>query len=170
MDECYASDMRTIQPIPNKEMKKQVNHRSNSCREVTLGADLWTDGLICAFEFVRVHQKVQTAQKVAREVVKKQPSSHDQNSIKNNLCETSHDQNSPSPQAISGRSLCEPISGMESRDGDNGMLDDHNSNQDYHSGYFHGRESLPRCFWMPIGWFRISELVQTVKVDDGWDT
>lgn len=77
--ECYASDMMTVQPFPSKQMKKQLNHKNNSCRDVTLGRDLWTDGLICAFELVRGHRKVQTAQKVVREVVKKQASSYDQN-------------------------------------------------------------------------------------------
>ncbi|KAF3444985.1 hypothetical protein FNV43_RR14678 [Rhamnella rubrinervis] len=171
-DECYASDMMTIQPFPSNEMKKQVNHKNNSCRDVTLESGLWTHGLICAFELVRGHRKVHTAQKVAKEVVKKQVSSYDQNGSslqkinKDHLCESSHDQNSSSPQTITRNNLYESSSGLESRVGDKGVLD----NQDRHSGCFRGRESLPRLCWMPIGWVRIAELVQTVKVDDGWST
>ncbi|KAH7533730.1 hypothetical protein FEM48_Zijuj04G0162700 [Ziziphus jujuba var. spinosa] len=174
-------------------MKKQLNYKNNTCRDVTLGSDLWTDGLICAFEFVRGHRKVQTAQKVAREVVKKQPindqhnsshqkiyrnclsePSHDQHSSSppkiNRKClsESSHDQNSSLAAKVSGENPCESSSGLESRVADNGMLDNQNYNHDCHSVCSYGRESLPKSCWMPIGWARIFELVQTIKADDGW--
>lgn len=36
----------------SKGMKKQENHKNHFSRDVMLGSDLWTDGLICAFEFI----------------------------------------------------------------------------------------------------------------------
>lgn len=38
-------------------MKNQENHKQQLSRDVTLGSELWTDGLLCAFEFVRGQQK-----------------------------------------------------------------------------------------------------------------
>lgn len=92
-------------------MKKQDNHQSNSNRDVTLENDLWTHGLICAFEFVRGCKQIQTT------------------------------------QIGFGKNDCDP---------------------DHRSGPFHAKEGVSRSCWAPIGWSRITELVQTVQVDDGW--
>ncbi|KAF7815719.1 Two-pore potassium channel 3 [Senna tora] len=40
--------------------------------------------------------------------------------------------------------------------------------QDDESRHILGREGLPRNYWRPIGWARISELVQTVHTDADW--
>lgn len=119
------------------EMMEQDNQESDY-------NDLWTDELICAFELVHGYKKVKTAQQVAKEVVKKQ------------VCSSDH--NGWSSEKISENSLCELLQ-LEPDDSNNGRDCDHNC----HLGNFNSRGGLPRNCWMPIGWDRISELVQTVQ-------
>ncbi|KAL5582577.1 hypothetical protein UlMin_015019 [Ulmus minor] len=42
-------------------MKKQENQKNYSHRDTSLGSDLWTDGLICAFEFIQKQVPKQVA-------------------------------------------------------------------------------------------------------------
>ncbi|CAL2248747.1 unnamed protein product [Prunus armeniaca] len=130
-------------PVRNK-MKKQESQRGHS-NSTDANTDLWTHGLICAFEFVRGHKKVLSAPQFVNHVAKKQVSSPElSNSLhsrenRNNSCECKDDQ------------------------------EDNNHSPDSHSGHFRGKEGLPRNCWVPIGWDRISELVQTVQVDACWE-
>ncbi|KAH0983722.1 hypothetical protein GBA52_010899 [Prunus armeniaca] len=130
-------------PVRN-EMKKQESQRGHS-NSTDANTDLWTHGLICAFEFVRGHKKVLSAPQFVNHVAKKQVSSPElSNSLhsrenRNNSCECKDDQ------------------------------EDNNHSPDSHSGHFRGKEGLPRNCWVPIGWDRISELVQTVQVDACWE-
>lgn len=130
-------------------LKKQENHKNHFSRDVMLGGgDLWTDGLICAFEFVRSRKKTTKVQSKSGahhllvEMPEKQVSTYDPTDY--NL--------SKSP----------PIIDFEVSVKD--MLDDHNLKPG-------GREeALPRSYWVPIGWDRISELVRSVQVDAGcWE-
>lgn len=41
--------------VCNNGMKKPETQKIHLSRDSLLGGDLWTDGLICAFEFVRGH-------------------------------------------------------------------------------------------------------------------
>ena len=132
------------------EMKKQGNQRNHFSRDVMLGSDLWTDGLICAFEFVRGHRKTQLAQDVAN----KQVSS---SQIYNRV-----------PLNVNGKTYCKSSPQLESGIGDSDMVNEHTDSNGFHSGCYRGKEDFPRSYWIPIGWARISELVQKVQVDAGW--
>ncbi|KAI9176825.1 hypothetical protein LWI28_007606 [Acer negundo] len=130
-------------------LKKQENHKNHFSRDVMLGGgDLWTDGLICAFEFVRSRKKTTTVQSKSGahhllvEMPKKQVSTYDPTDY--NL--------SKSPPIIDSE--------VSVKD----MLDDYNHKPG-------GREeALPRSYWVPIGWDRISELVRSLQVDAGcWE-
>ncbi|KAJ0053031.1 hypothetical protein Pint_01419 [Pistacia integerrima] len=127
--------------------KQHENHKNHLSRDVVLGADLWTDGLICAFEFVRGRRKMV------------QP--------KNGSSQSSGLTNSSSPKVAHHLSKSSPVlqSGVTVKE----KLDEHNHNEDLHSENLSGREeNLPRSYWIPIGWARISQLVQTVQVDSDW--
>ncbi|XP_062026661.1 uncharacterized protein LOC133742948 [Rosa rugosa] len=144
-------------PVRNNMMNKlEDQKRHSNSSDVSPVSDLWTDGLICAFEFVRGHKKVLSAQYVVKDAANKQVSSPELNKSHysrknvNNSCESS-----PKRESGVGRNVKE-----EGR----------NCNQDSHSCRLCGREGLPKSCWVPIGWDRISELVQTVQVDDGWDS
>lgn len=132
------------------EMKKQGNQRNHFSRDVMLGSDLWTDGLICAFEFVRGHRKTQLAQDAAKKQVS---SSHIYNCV---------------PLNINGKNYCKSSPQLESGIGDSDMVNEHTDSNGFHSGCYRGKEDFPRSYWIPIGWARISELVQKVQGDAGW--
>ncbi|KAM5580045.1 hypothetical protein ABKV19_009670 [Rosa sericea] len=144
-------------PMRNSMMNKlEDQKRHSNSSDVSPVSYLWTDGLICAFEFVRGNKKVLSAKYVVRDAANKQVSSpelnksHHSRKNVNNSCESS-----PKRELGVGQNVKE-----EGR----------NCNQDPHSGHLCGREGLPKSCWVPIGWDRISELVQTVQVDDGWDS
>ncbi|BFG25644.1 hypothetical protein CerSpe_119170 [Prunus speciosa] len=125
-------------------MKKQESQRGHS-NITDANTDLWTHGLICAFEFVRGHKKVLSAPQFVNHVAKKQVSSPELNN-----CLHSRENRSNSCECKDDR-------------------EDNNHSPDSHSGHLHGKEGLPRNCWVPIGWDRISELVQTVQVDACWE-
>lgn len=140
----------------NNEMKKQENKRNHFSRDVTQWGDLWKDGLICAFEYVRGHRKIQLAQDGVKGAVEKQVSS---NELNNSV-----------PLKVNEKNFCKASPQLVSGVGDNDMIDDHSCSQDDHSGHFHEKEDFQRSYWKPIGWTRISELVQKVQVDADWSS
>lgn len=127
------------------EMKEWGNHKIHrSSRDNLQAGELWTDGLICAFEFIRGSQKIHSAAAV-REVAKKK--CFQGNQIKS--LERSPNRNSFRESSLQ----VEP-----------GAVD----LDDFHNNNYCGKEGLPRSYWKPIGWARISELVQDVHSDAGW--
>lgn len=132
--------------------KKQENHKNHFSRDVTPGGDLWTGGLICAFEFVQGHEKIQLAQDAIREVAKRQVSSNDLNNR----------------VPIKEEKFCKSSPPLKYGIGDTDTLDDHSYSRDNHSGHFHKKKDFPRSYWIPIGWARITELIQKVQVCAGW--
>ncbi|XP_068304329.1 uncharacterized protein [Pyrus communis] len=120
------------------ETKKQENQKAycNAIDDNPVN-DLWTNGIIYAFEFVRGHKKALSSPLVVKDVAKKQVSK----------------------KPVSSPPLA------NSRVGQNNV----ECNKDSHSGRFCAREGVPRNCWVPIGWDRISELVQTVQVDACWE-
>ncbi|CAN4117616.1 unnamed protein product [Withania somnifera] len=118
----------------NKGMKNQENHKQQLSRDVMLGSELWTDGLFCAFEFVRGQWKTngsRSSEHYAAREPKKPPL------LKRGASNSS-------PQCADR---------------------DHFYQQDYP---YNSREKSPSNYWIPIGWARISELLQTVHIDSGW--
>lgn len=145
--EAQAVNENNHSPSLSNEMKNQGNQkiRYSSKDNGFQGGELWTDGLICAFEFIR------RSVPAVREVRKKngfQDKSLGRKPSRNSFHE------SPFP--------------AEPGVGDLDDLDDHQCGKDYQSPYIPGKEGLPRSYWRPIGWTRITELVQAVHSDTGW--
>lgn len=131
--------------VCNNGMKKPETQKIHLSRDSLLGGDLWTDGLICAFEFVRGHKKM----------VKSKPGSKVEPSL--------------TPK-VNGFSLSKSSPVIESAIMIKDKFDEHDFSEDCHVGHLNGRENfLPRSYWIPIGWDRISQLVQSVQIDAGWN-
>ncbi|KAM7500634.1 hypothetical protein LguiA_025048 [Lonicera macranthoides] len=144
-------------------MKKPENHSNHSTKDAMPGSELWTNGLICAFELVRGHRKairpnsytkIQSALQIEGENKKKRVHSYRQIEA--------------SPQKANGNSLLEPTSLIKSWTHHIGSLGDSIGSQDSQADQSHTMERFEGSHWVPIGWARISELVQTVQVDAGW--
>ncbi|XP_030462989.2 uncharacterized protein LOC115682793 isoform X1 [Syzygium oleosum] len=114
--------------------------------------DLWTDGLVCAFELRPGRRrmchsqpgfKLQTAPRAGRLATKK--------------CESG----------------CRPNVASRGRDDGNSdrsfPVNRNDTLSDLDSGHCHAPEEFRVSHhWVPIGWVRIHELVQTVQADAGW--
>lgn len=138
----------------NNNPKKQGNRLQQSNSDIILGGELWTDGLICAFEFVRVRKKTIWPKSGSIEVSKKQtPGSIPGNSLPTQVYENNFLDSSPTKEP-----------GASEMD----TLDGNSYKQDYHLRCSQVRERSPGSYWVPIGWARITELVQIVQVDAGW--
>ncbi|KAL9681998.1 hypothetical protein QQ045_013791 [Rhodiola kirilowii] len=128
----------------NKKMKEENGKH-------VPGAGLWTNGLICAFEFVRGHKK--TIVEVNSESnIPLVPDSREKRDVSGCI----DDGNKFSkPSAVYGSD----VNMMPN-------LDSHGNDA------FRGQAKRRVCgsYWKPIGWCRISELIQTVCVEDNWDS
>ncbi|OAY25080.1 uncharacterized protein LOC110605161 [Manihot esculenta] len=137
----------------NNRMKKPDIHKSYPSRDVMPGSELWTDGLICAFEFVRGHgrKSVNSKSTMSRQIHSMQA---------NGIRESS------SPR-LDRNKLLESSSTCESR-GNQDAASQYKDSQIDQSGQYHAVEKLGDIHWVPIGWARISELVKMVQTDAGW--
>lgn len=124
------------------------------------GNQLWTDGLICAFEFIRVSKKSVAPKSISN------AKSSDAVNVKNLM--HSDGGTEPNSQRLPGNPLLEsePLIELESHQGSCFPID----NQKSASGRFRPIERCEGSRWVPIGWARISDLVQTVQVDAEWST
>ncbi|XP_019055540.1 PREDICTED: uncharacterized protein LOC104610702 isoform X2 [Nelumbo nucifera] len=143
------------------KMKKQENHKSYT-RDLLPGSDLWTDGLICAFEFVRGQRKTIRLKSVPKIQSAEKIDGEDPERPLSPRCAFTEAQNVNRNNSLDSGS----ISGF----GASGSipLDDPKVCQDNHSGHFPTMEKIVGSHWIPIGWARISQLVQTVQIDAGW--
>ncbi|KAL3851450.1 hypothetical protein ACJIZ3_013332 [Penstemon smallii] len=140
----------------NNKTKKLEIHRGQANKDLMPGSQLWTDGLICALEFIRGHKKPFPSK------------SHRVNDV--NLTNQLHldggtELTSQRPKGNNFRESA-PIIELGNHqasclrpDGQNSPLDS-----------FHATEGFEGSHWVPIGWARISELVRVVQVDAGWST
>ncbi|KAM7530532.1 hypothetical protein LguiB_033942 [Lonicera macranthoides] len=126
---------------------KPENQKNHYSRDVIPGSELWTDGLICAFEFVRGHKKpirtkscmqIKLAHQIDGEKIKKEVHNYEQSDA--------------TAQKLNGNNIL-----GDTRDSPESRLDD-----------IHTIERFEGSHWVPIGWDRISELVQTVQADAAW--
>uniref|UniRef100_A0A803QEV7 Magnesium transporter CorA-like family protein n=1 Tax=Cannabis sativa TaxID=3483 RepID=A0A803QEV7_CANSA len=102
------------------------------------GNELWNDGLICAFEFIRGQNKSTNPKPGSK---------------------------TPNRQHINGDNQ----SRTEQRASSVPSFDDDRGSPVRQPGQVQSFEKYDvGSHWVPIGWSRISELVQTVQVDDGW--
>ncbi|KAI5433144.1 uncharacterized protein LOC127117751 [Lathyrus oleraceus] len=129
------------------QQKEQVNHKvCCSSKANSQTRELWTDGLICAFEFIRGSRKTHSSAAV-REVAKKK--------------DFQGNQVNPLKVSSSGNGFHESCFPVEELSG--GLdCDEFDKNDCF------GREGLSRSYWKPIGWARVSELVQAVHSDASW--
>jgi hypothetical protein len=123
--------------------------KSNIGKEHIPGSELWTDGLICAFELIKDHRKPvrhkswptaeQVQEKGADIYMRKHTRRNVRHIISSKLDEENphHAEFSNDPSVLKGG----PVNAVE--------ILDHK--------------------WVPIGWSRIAELVQRVRSDSSWE-
>ncbi|KAG6642211.1 uncharacterized protein LOC122276475 isoform X1 [Carya illinoinensis] len=149
---------------PGNKMKKPGGHKNYSNKDDNAQNDLWTDGLICAFEFVRgpkksIHSrsrsKIPSRWQVDGEV--------DGEDLEMQVPANGKAESSSPP--IDGNKLLELNSLKELRSNETSSFDDYKYVQTHQSSQCQGIERLEGSHWVPIGWARISELVKTVQVD-----
>ncbi|KAL0363533.1 UNVERIFIED_CONTAM: hypothetical protein Scaly_1308500 [Sesamum calycinum] len=147
-------------PSRNNRTMKLESHRGHCNKDVMPGSQLWTDGLICAFEFIRGHKK-----SVAPKSSSNTQSFHQVNDV--NVKNQVHSDGGTDPTSQRLNALLEsaPLIGLGSHQAGYLPVDSQNSLDN-----FHPVERCEGSRWVPIGWARISELVQTVQVDAGWST
>ena len=117
-------------------------------KDAALGYDLWTDGLICAFEFIgRPKKSIDSKSRT------KMPDKQQLNSEFPTTRTPTTELNNDNVIARERRRLLEPTSTDEPKS---------------QCGQFYERERFEGNNWLPIGWDRISELVQTIQVDAEW--
>ena len=137
----------------HKIMKSENNNNKVYCnggRDVLPGSDLWTDGLICAFEFA------------SRRTTKPTPSATTSSS--SNMFST-------------GQTVCSELSkddGMFERQESCNLFDSSSVNRNAPSSdaqkkiHPSRQDRYEDGHWIPIGWDRISQLVHSVQIDGDW--
>ncbi|KAJ8546564.1 hypothetical protein K7X08_032638 [Anisodus acutangulus] len=130
----------------NRPRKPEHYHK-----DVMPGSELWTDGLICAFEFIRGHKKLGP-----KSSTKGLPPNEIDNEIVKSPVRAYRVAEAPA-QRTNGDCLPDSTPLFESRVQEISPAD--------------GKmERIGGSHWIPIGWARISELGQTVQADVGWST
>ncbi|XP_071706845.1 uncharacterized protein [Rutidosis leptorrhynchoides] len=114
-----------------EKMEQSKNHCS---KEAIAGSELWTNGLLCAFEYVKGQRR-----SVGSKSNAKSYSTHQAN---NHNMRKQDDGYSSDPTYLESR-------------GDD-------------IGHVHKVLKLDGSHWVPIGWDRISELIQTVRINADW--
>ncbi|KAG5521332.1 hypothetical protein RHGRI_033775 [Rhododendron griersonianum] len=159
------SYMRKDDSSPGSKMKWQENQKNKShhIKDAMPGSELWTDGLLCAFEYIvhkkslrsKSHSKIHSTNKTDSENIQKQVPIHELTKA--------------SSPIENRRKLMESTSLMELGDHCSTTLDDDLESRTSELGLLHSvKTHAAGSHWVPIGWTRISELVQTVQVDAGW--
>ncbi|KAG4128198.1 hypothetical protein ERO13_D09G006300v2 [Gossypium hirsutum] len=132
------------------EMKKQDYPKNLQSRNDAVGGDLWTDGLICAFEYVKGQGKRGQPKSGAKVL-----------SAQYSLKEASRRRiYANEPENVNSNNLAKspPL-----KDSAVTVKDASYVTQDLNPG-----EEFPRAYWEPIGWDRVYQLVQMLQADDGW--
>lgn len=125
----------------SNKTKKPDGHKNCFSKDVMPGSDLWTDGLICAFEFIRGRKKPSIT-KYGSTVLSRQQTDDDHVKL-----------------LVPSKGFPDPSSPIHDRK--KSLTDDYKCSP-IHDGEREGGH------WVPIGWARISEIVQTVQADAGW--
>ncbi|KAG4181825.1 hypothetical protein ERO13_A09G007100v2 [Gossypium hirsutum] len=132
------------------EMKKQDYPKNLQSRNDAVGGDLWTDGLICAFEYVKGQGKTGQPKSGAKVL-----------SAQYSLKEASRRRiYANEPENVNSNNLAKspPL-----KDSTVTVKDASYVTRDLNPG-----EEFPRAYWEPIGWDRVYQLVQMLQADDGW--
>ncbi|MCL7042958.1 hypothetical protein MKW94_026565 [Papaver nudicaule] len=123
------------------------------------GSELWTDGLICAFEFIRGARKTTinkpgSRTNVVRHIHGRDPKKQVPNGTTNSSAQSTQHADLLNFESLMKVGSVETSNSDDQKDTDN---------------YQTGRMDKPiGSHWVPIGWDRISELTQRFQVDGGW--
>lgn len=139
----------------SNDMKKQESSRNLSHRDAIPGIDLWTDGLICAFEYVRGRRKVYKSKHSS----KFQSIPMDGQNVNRHFMYGAAD-----PSFQNGNYSKKPQSLTDVEPDQDFPIDEQSYN------HINQPDQLSESRWIPIGWARISELVQTIQADAGWSS
>lgn len=134
-----------------KKMKKPEGTKSFANRDVAPSSDLWTDGLICAFEFIRGHKK-STNNKAG-------PRTHSRQT---------NGEYTKMEVLASRTSVMDSSVLDELKNSHVSFSDDDRDGRIHQAHQFNASERFQGSKWVPIGWERIMELVQMVRVDSEW--
>lgn len=125
--------------------KRQDVSKPHSTKDVEY-SDLWKDGLICAFEFIR-GQRILNSEKL-RSKTESVYKTENMKPKKQTLGKFSN-------RTFNGNKFIDSKFDTDIKGSDNEK--------------FRRIGSYSESYWVPIGWDRISELVQLVQVDTCWD-
>ncbi|XP_058095209.1 uncharacterized protein LOC131240773 [Magnolia sinica] len=151
------------------KMSKQ-DHRNHFNKDAIFASDLWTDGLICAFEFVRHRRRTSESKYGSKSnSMNKREASFSKNSVRRSELNDVPIRNMSENILLDSTSLIEPQNTSPIiRTNEMTHLDDSKDSYSYCHEDFQGDGNFPESHWIPIGWSRISELVQKVQVDVDW--
>ncbi|KAL9452263.1 hypothetical protein AB3S75_008118 [Citrus x aurantiifolia] len=142
----------------NHNMKKPESNKKYANKDVMPRCELWTDGLICAFEFIRGRKRSVTSKSDSRTL-------SDSEISKKKIPAEGLGEASPESDR---NKLLDSLLLDELRGGQSFPLGDSRHNRLSQSSQFNAAARVEGSHWVPIGWARISELVQTVQVDGEW--
>lgn len=142
----------------NHNMKKPESNKKYANKDVMPRCELWTDGLICAFEFIRGRKRSVTSKSDSRTL-------SDSEISKKKIPAEGLGEASPESDR---NKLLDSLLLDELRGGQSFPLGDSRHNRLSQSSQFNAAARFEGSHWVPIGWARISELVQTVQVDGEW--
>lgn len=141
---CGSSSSSISKAHKNKVLEGDGSHGG---KETFSESTLWTDGLICAFELVRSDRKLHRP---------KSSSKIQSNTQKPDASATKAKENA----LVESASYIEKQSSLSTLVG-------HKDGQACET-HLHSEEALACHHWVPIGWKRISELIQLVQGNSGW--
>lgn len=146
---------------PGNKMKRPDSHRINSKWDSKPASDLWTDGLICAFEFIRGRKISSVSKSVPKVPSRAQNLEQSKEQVPSDGASVGSHQ-SLERQKFSHTSPLQSHLDVVS--------EDCRDSQIHRLGQFHSVDRLEGSHWLPIGWARINELVEHVQVDAGCAT
>ncbi|XP_048332838.1 uncharacterized protein LOC107413547 isoform X2 [Ziziphus jujuba] len=164
--QSYLLGMSCLQLTSGNNMKKPENHKTYSSRDALPGSQLWIDGLICAFEFIR-GSKSSVQSKSGSRIPHRQQADDRHSRLR--VPSTGFAERS-SPR-LDKNKVSENSSITELRDRVNDTIpfDDNKDSQVHQSTQLQSVENFEGSHWIPIGWARIYELVHNVQVDSSWE-
>ncbi|CAI8590448.1 unnamed protein product [Vicia faba] len=134
---------------------KPESYKTYHGKDSNSGNDLWTDGLICAFEFVR-GKKRPFKSRTSSNTTNRQHFDSQYSKVR-----------APSNDLMESCSMRQDEKKFSHPSFDD---DDDREGQVLQAGQSIAPEKREGDHWVPIGWARISKLVQAVQVDADWSS
>ncbi|GAB2212371.1 hypothetical protein Droror1_Dr00020332 [Drosera rotundifolia] len=147
-DKCSRFNNTEMEAIP----------RSNGHRDAMM-VHLWTDGLICAFEYVRDIRHLRESKPLVK--FESTQLIDDEDDLKQT---TIFKVDTP---VQNGNLHADPLPLLDLRPGP--IVDAHENLCGQGDQGIH-KDRVSDSRWVPIGWARVSELIKTVQVDSAWAT